>query len=191
VAWFSRKKDLERDFMEHVFVHADGLYRYGLRLCGDEHLAADLVQDCLTRAFDAYGRLRPGTNHRAWAYTILRNGFISRQRKHKREEELPNEELVVDGAAGEPGLTLVKAADGYRHGFEDEVLAALAALSETQRTAVVLCDVEGMSYEEIAEIMACPVGTVRSRIHHARRRLRELLTDYGRDRGYGRSDEAL
>ena len=82
---------------------------------------------------------------------------------------------------------MIRAVDGFRHGFDDQVLAALDDLPEHQRTAVVLCDVEGMPYDDIAEVMGCPVGTVRSRIHHARRRLREGLATYARQQGIGLS----
>ncbi len=193
MVWSGARKraQIEREFMAHVFVHAEGLYRYALRLTGQPQSAEDLVQDALARAFDAFERLRPNTNHRAWVFTILRNAFISTQRRLGREQELEDPTILPDDDAPTALDRLAHAGDGYRHGFEDEVLAALQALSEQQRTAVVLCDVEGMSYEDIAAVMACPVGTVRSRIHHARRRLREVLDAYARGKGYGRLDEAV
>ncbi|MGM0574798.1 MAG: sigma-70 family RNA polymerase sigma factor [Myxococcota bacterium] len=189
--WLRRTRDTEEAFLEDVFVHADGLFRYAMRLCGDEDQADDLVQETLTRAFDAFGRCRPGTNHRAWAFTILRNTFFSRCRRAGRETDLPEPEGVADPAGRHPSDGMVRPDDGYLHGFDDRVVEALGHLSETQRTAVVLCDVEGMDYEEIARVMECPVGTVRSRIHHARKRLRKRLAGYARRNGYGGSDVAL
>jgi RNA polymerase sigma-70 factor, ECF subfamily len=171
-------------------VHTDGLYRYAVRLCGDPEVASDLVQDALTRGFDAFGRLRADTNHRAWIFTILRNTYISRVRRAGREELLEEPATVIDiRRSHDPIAALVRREDGYRHGFEDPVLDALASLPEGQRTAVVLCDIEGLRYEEIAEVLDCPVGTVRSRIHHARKRLRAALGGYAHKRGYGRSDD--
>lgn len=176
--------------MADVFVHADGLYRYALRLAGDADAAADLVQDALVSACDAYDRLRPDTNHRAWVFTILRNRFLSRMRRAGREEELSEPDRVPDSAPDALDR-MVRQEDGYRHGFDDHVLLALGSLSEPQRTAVLLCDVEGMRYEEIAIVMGCPVGTVRSRIHHAREKLRQALEVYARTQGYGGRDVAL
>ncbi len=193
MSWFSRRagrkadarRDLEQAFIEHVFSERDGLYRYALRLCGgDRDQASDLVQDSLLKAFDAFGRLRPGTNHRAWVFTITRNTFLSGVRRAGREEALEDPASVVDRWSPAAPQQLVRADDGFRHGFEDQVLAALGRLSEPQRSAVVLCDVEGLRYEEIAEVLGCPVGTVRSRIHHARRSLRDALAGYAADKGY-------
>jgi len=164
--------------MDAVFVHSDGLYRYALRLTADEHAASDLVQDALTKAFDAFERLSPDANHRAWVYTIARNTFISRHRKSGREQELEDPNLLP-GDEPDPLSRMARPSDGYRHAFDDDVLGALEELSEPQRTAVVLCDIEGLSYEEIAGIMECPLGTVRSRIHHARKKIRDTLASSG------------
>ncbi len=177
--------------MEAVFTHSEALYRYALRLTGDAEVAADLVQDALTKAYDAFDRLRPDTNHRAWAYTIVRNLYISRLRRSGREEPLREPGQIVDLRSASPVAALVRPDDGYRHGFEDQVLAALGALPEAQRSAIILCDVEGLRYEEIAAVLECPVGTVRSRIHHARKRLRSVLSGYARERGYGGTDVAV
>ncbi|MCB9727691.1 MAG: sigma-70 family RNA polymerase sigma factor [Deltaproteobacteria bacterium] len=192
MAWFRRRTAAPDDaFVERVLAHGDALYRYAVRLTGDEDSAGDLVQEALARAVEAFGRLRPDTNHRAWIFTILRNAWISRLRRSGREAELAEPELLADEDAPDPAEGLVRASDGYRHGFEDQVLRALARLPETQRSAILLCDVEGMRYEEIAVVMGCPVGTVRSRIHHARRQLRGWLEEYARERGYGGSDVAM
>ena len=187
LSWLGRKKRdkdavLKDAFMDVVFVHADGLFRYALRLAGDPDTAADLVQETFTRAFDAFDRLRPNTNHRAWTFTILRNAFLSRMRRAAREEILADPELTLPTLLGAEAAN-VPALDA--RGFEDSVVSALDTLPEPQRTAVLLCDVEEMSYEEIAQVMECPVGTVRSRIHHARRRLRELLAGHAKEKGYG------
>lgn len=185
-----RRDDAERAFLEHVVVHWEGLFRYALRLANnDEQEAEDLVQETLIKALKAFDRTlarqRGEVNLRGWAFTILRNTFLSRVRRSGRELPLDEPSQVEDSGPAPPQiLALVRPDDGYRHGFEDEVLAALDALPETQRSAIVLCDIEGMTYEEIATVLDCPVGTVRSRIHHARRRLRETLSGYANARGY-------
>ena len=192
MSWFRRERDdREARFMDAVFTHSDALYRYALRLTGDSDVAADLVQDALTRAYDAFDRLRPDTNHRAWAYTIVRNLYLSRLRRAGREASLDEPDEIVDEGAVGALSALVRRDDGYRHGFEDQVLAALSALPEAQRSAIILCDVEGLRYEDIAGVLGCPVGTVRSRIHHARKRLRLVLSGYARERGYGGTDVAV
>lgn len=173
----SRSQGRQRKaFMERVFVHVDGLYRYALRLTGDEQRASDLVQESLTKALVAFERLAPDANHRAWLFTIARNTYISGLRRDRHLEELPDAANIP--AQGPDTLRLLAGPhDNYRHAFDDEVVGAIQSLSEAQRTAVVLCDVEGLSYEEIDAVMGCPVGTIRSRIHHARKRLREILVD--------------
>ena len=180
-----RPQPQDEAFSDAVLVHAHGLYRYATRLVREPADAEDLVQETMIKALRAFDRLRPNTNHRAWVFTILRNTWLSRQRKAGREQPLEDPTVLPDLRAIHPAVQMVRREDGYRHGFDDEVLRALDRLPEPQRTAIVLCDVEGMSYEEIADVMTCPVGTVRSRIHHARRRLREGLSAYARQAGYG------
>jgi RNA polymerase sigma-70 factor (ECF subfamily) len=147
-------------------------------------VAADLVQESLTKAVEAFERLRPDTNHRAWIFTILRNAWISRIRRSGREVELVEPELVADDEPEVAGESLVRADDGYRHGFEDQVLRALERLPESQRSAVVLCDVEGMRYEEIAEILGCPVGHGAQPHPPRAAAARGWLDVYARERGY-------
>jgi len=197
VGWFGNKRsargrnqDVEQAFVAHVFAHWEGLHRYAVRLSGSEHEAEDLVQEALTKAFQAFDRVREDTNYRAWVFTILRNAFLSRVRKSGRELPLEDSVSVVDDAGGALDHALVRQDDGWRHGFEDEVLAALGELPESQRTAIVLCDVEGLTYDEISHVLGCPIGTVRSRIHHARRRLRSTLAGYANARGYADAEQA-
>lgn len=185
MSWFNRQKpDSEQAFMDLVYVHWDALYRYALRLTRDPQQAEDLVQDTLTKAFKAFDRLKDQTNHRAWSFTILRNTFVSRMRKAGREVELEEPQRVEDVDAHRGIAALREQGDDPTYAFEDEVLRALDQLPESQRSALTLCDIEGLSYEEISHIMDCPVGTVRSRIHHARRRLRDTLSGYASARGY-------
>ncbi len=183
--------DRERLFLAEVFPHADGLRRYALRLAGDEAAAMDLVQEALTKAYAGLQRVRPGTNYRAWIFTILRNTYLSTQRRDWRREPLAEPHRVPARPAPPPeGGEVARNPGAWGHVFGDEVLAALDALSEPQRSAVVLSDIEGLSYQEIAAVLGCPVGTVRSRIHHARRRLRQDLAAYAAQQGIGRQQSA-
>ena len=193
LGWFTRKTErpFEARFLENVYVHVEGLYRYAMRLERDPSRAEDLVQESMTKAFKAFDRLPENSNYRAWAYTIVRNTFISRRRQSGRLELVADAGELVDASYEDPVEALARRSEGHRQAFEDEVLAALDALPSKQRSVVVLCDVEGLSYEEISGVVGCPVGTVRSRIHHGRRRLRAILAGYARSKGYGRSNEAL
>lgn len=187
MGWFGLRKqrDAEREFMERVFVHWDAMHRYALRLTASEAEANDLVQDAMTKALQHFDRVRPDTNYRAWVFTIVRNAFVSKVRKTSRETLLEDADLLAADPEPEVGLALAAlGGNRFKEGFEDEVLLALQQLPESQRTAVVLCDIEGLDYEGIAHVLDCPVGTVRSRIHHARKRLKAALSGYAKTRGY-------
>lgn len=187
MSWFGlrAKRDAERDFMEKVFVHWDGMYRYALRLTGNDSEANDLVQEAMAKALQHFDRVRPDTNYRAWVYTIVRNAFVSKLRKGDRVSLVEDIDLHPAEPEAPVGSVMeLLGTDKFKEGFEDEVLAALQELPEAQRTAVVLCDIEGLDYEAIAHVLDCPVGTVRSRIHHARKRLKQALVGYARARGF-------
>jgi RNA polymerase sigma-70 factor (ECF subfamily) len=184
----------ERFFMEHVFAHWEAAHRFALRLSGQPSEAADIVQEAMMRAFESFERTREDTQWRAWLFTIVRNTFISRTRKLARETSLddpqrPVAEPVPDNEDAAPAIDW-RTLRGAGAAFEDEILKALMDLPEQQRSALVLCDIEGMDYDTIAGILACPVGTVRSRIHHARRRLREALATFAVSRGYRHAENA-
>ncbi len=142
------------------------LRAFAISLSGDTDRADDLVQDTLVRALANVERFEAGTNLNAWLFTILRNLFHSEYRKRRREVE------DVDGAYSET-LTSLPEQDGHLD-FED-LRTALAVLPEDQREAVLLVGASGFSYEEAAEICACAVGTIKSRVNRARSRLAELM----------------
>ena len=128
----------------------------------------DLVQECLLKAFDALDRVPEGSNYKGWLFTILRNTHLSRMRRAGRVHFSDNPPEPADYRPGPLGR--LENGEGARASdrFDDQVLMALSALPEVQRSAVILCDVERMPYDDIAKVMGCPVGTVRSRIFHAR-----------------------
>ena len=161
--------------------HLDALYNLARWLTRDPVEAEDLVQETYLRAIRAAHQFRPGTNLRAWLFQILRNTFFTLHKRKGREPE-SFDPVVLDGMATERAGA--RADDGFA-GPPDgtagvDLTAALKRLPEEYRSVVLLADVEDMSMVEIARVMACPVGTVKSRLFRARAILRELLRDYVR-----------
>jgi RNA polymerase sigma-70 factor (ECF subfamily) len=168
--------------------HLDDLYAVALRYTRNKADAEDLVQETILRAYGAWDRFIPGSNCRAWLLRILTNSFINvyrRGRSHRKFAQRPGDEPVTAfygeatrGRAGDPEGTLVQDRLG------DEVTRALADLSDDYRMVVVLADLEGLKYKEVATILGVPVGTVMSRLFRARRQLEDRLApfaeaDYG------------
>lgn len=163
-------------------------YNFAFRLAGNEHDARDLVQEAFVRAVTHYGGYDKGRPFESWLFTIMRNIYLDEVRRFSHghsisldapmaREERPWEEILPSSEL-EPAASLVQRES-------DEVLQkALDSLAVHYRTALTLCDIEGFSYEEIGTIMACPVGTVRSRISEGRRLFRKAYEEL--ERGAGR-----
>lgn len=147
------------------------IYNFAYRLTGNRHDAADLVQEVLLRVSVGLDRYTPGS-FEAWLWRITRNAFIDEVRRKQRRPtvELVEGDRSMVGAAPSPDEVLAQVR------LSDDVQAALLKLPLDFRECVVMCDVVGLSYEEIAAAVDAPVGTVRSRIHRGRRQLREMLT---------------
>lgn len=174
-------------FEAEALVYVDQLYSAALRMTRNPTDAEDLVQETIVKAFAAFHQYRPGTNLKAWLYRILTNTFINTYRKKQREplqsgDEVEDWQLARAASHTSGGLRSAEA-EALDALPDDDVKAALASIGEDFRMAVYLADVEGFSYKEIAEIMVTPIGTVMSRLHRGRHQLRELLTDYARERG--------
>ncbi len=176
----TKKNSARADFEREALGHLDAMYGAALRLTRNPVDAEDLVQDALVKAFRFYDGFEAGTNMKAWLLKILRNTFINRYRRGQRER------AVFDGVAAAPvgagvmsreamrGLTQpVEAAQ--RRLLAEEIQNALDELPDDHRMMVVLADVEELSYREIAEIVGCPIGTVMSRLHRARKALQQRL----------------
>jgi len=173
-------------FAEQAMPYMSGLYAAALRMTRNRSDAEDLVQETYLRAYRGFEGFREGTNLKAWLYRILTNTFINLYRAKKRRPD----EVELDDGAGDftlfrrlGGLEAASAASTPEtevlEGIPDsEVKEALEALPEQFRMAVILADVEGFSYKEIAEILGVPIGTVMSRIHRGRRGLQKRLWDY-------------
>ena len=172
-------------FLAEATPHLEGLSRVARRLMGTREDGADLLQETLLRAFRTWSSFRPGTDSRAWLFTILYSIFANRWQQRRRRpldvslqevEERFEHELAAP--AWEDPLDHLQAG---RHGAGEAVDAALASLPPEFAATVVLVDIEELSYEEAARVLACPLGTVRSRLARGRRLLAALLSDYVRE----------
>jgi RNA polymerase sigma-70 factor (ECF subfamily) len=178
----------ERSFEEQALPFMDQLYAAALRMTRNPSDAQDLVQETFVKAFAAWAQFHQGTNLKAWLYRILTNTFINNYRKKQREPYQTPIEDLEDWQLGGAESTTARAArsaeaEAIDHLPDSDVKNALQAIPEDFRMAVYFADVEGFSYQEIADIMKTPIGTVMSRLHRGRRMLRDLLSDYARDRG--------
>jgi RNA polymerase sigma-70 factor, ECF subfamily len=167
------------EFEATALPFARSLYSTARRLTGRAEDALDIVQETFLRAFRTFHNFRAGTNPKAWLFTILRSVAANRHRDDQRRPRLValddlDERFAAHAASGPPAIELDAA----------EVERALASLPEEFRLAVLLVDVEELSYEEAADVLACPVGTVRSRLSRARRGLAVALHDYAARAGY-------
>jgi RNA polymerase sigma-70 factor (ECF subfamily) len=165
-----------------VLDHADAMYRLARHLTRTDEDAADLVQEAYTRAFGARSQFKPGTNLRAWLFRILRNAFIDayrRERGNPARTALDSDDPPDRVASGYEPLRGDEELDRLRRVVAQDLDAALASLSADART-VVLLDLEGFTEGELAEVLGCSAGTIKSRLSRARAALRERLRDYAR-----------
>ncbi len=179
--------DLEERFERDALPLLREMYAGALRLTRNPADAEDLVQETYLRAYRAFSTFREGTNLRAWLYRILTNAFINLYRKRQREPQTISEDEVPEWYLYEQMTDQGAEASAERLVLEaipdEDVQAALAELPEQFRLAVLLADVEGFSYREIAEMLEIPLGTVMSRLHRGRRALEKRLWDVMRERG--------
>lgn len=180
-----QERGLERaTIQEEALTHIDALYRTAVRMSGNPTDAEDLVQETYLRAFRSLDQFQAGTNLRAWLFKILTNAFINDYRKRSRRPRSTSLDNVEDyylyahliDSGIQPSTSGPE--EEVLAGITDEsVIRALEALPDDFRQVVLLADVEGFAYREIAEIMSIPVGTVMSRLHRARRRLQRTLLE--------------
>jgi RNA polymerase sigma-70 factor, ECF subfamily len=183
-------EELRALFEEQALPFIDQLYAAGMRMTRNPADAQDLVQETYVKAFSAFRQYQQGTNLKAWLYRILTNTFINSYRKKQRDPYKNTIDDLEDWQLGEAVSTTSASrvsrsaeAEAIDHLPDSTVKDALQSIPEDFRLAVYLADVEGFSYQEIADIMKTPVGTVMSRLHRGRRLLRDRLTGYAQERG--------
>lgn len=176
------------EIFDHEFLpHIHSMYNFGYRLTLDRDDAKDLVQDTYFKAFRFIESFQRGTNAKAWLFRILKNSFINDYRKKVKE---PNKvdyqevESFYNSDDVDRQITSDLRVDALKDMIGDEISNALNALDVDFRTVIILCDLEGFKYEEMAKILDIPIGTVRSRLHRARQLLKEKLSEYAKSMGY-------
>lgn len=170
-------------FESMVKTHEKALYLFAYRLCGNHHEAQDLLQEGLYRAYRSFSKFETGTAFDRWLYQIIHNLYIDHYRKKKRrplvasiDEPLPH--LETEKTIEIADWSFNPENEAMRGELGSQIQRGLEELSPEYRTAVILCDIQGLSYEEISQILNCSIGTVRSRIHRGRKMLRRLLLPY-------------
>lgn len=183
--------DGKAGFEEEALPHLDAVYRFALRLSGSPDQAADLVQDTFLRAYRSWDQYTRGTRAKSWLFTICRNLFLRGRERAQRHDALVEKHTSRDDGLPDPVNPLWSTldsvdpeADFFDSIVDEEILRAVDALPEEFRSVVLLSDLEGLSYQEIAEIVEVPVGTVKSRLFRGRRRLQEALYQYAMDTGF-------
>jgi len=170
--------------------HLDALYGTAYRLARNPRDAEDLVQEALMRAYRFWDTFEKDSNCKAWLLRILTNTFINEYQRKRRQREVLDaataEQATTDGVLVHESAQAQQSPEGMLldRSVSDDVQRALDALPVDFRTAVVLCDVEGLSYKEIADVMDCPVGTVMSRLFRGRRLLQTSLEQFAKEQGY-------
>jgi RNA polymerase sigma-70 factor (ECF subfamily) len=172
-------------FQAVALPHLDAVYRYAYALARDRSLAEDLTQDTFLQALRHWDQFTPGTNARAWLFTICRNLFLRQRERRAREE--PTEAATLDGLTAD-AQAFAAPSDGGRALFDapelgDVIRKELDKLPAEYREVVELSDLQDQSYADIAQVLGVPLGTVKSRLFRGRRMLQEALVDYARDAG--------
>ncbi len=171
------------EFMPHI----DSMYNFAYRLTFDEDDAKDLVQDTYLKAYRFINSFEQGTNAKAWLFRILKNSFINEYRKKSKQPtkvDYQEVETYYNSDDVDYQSTTDLRAESVKDMLGDEISNALNSLAVDFRTVIILCDLEGFTYEEMAKILDIPIGTVRSRLHRARNLLKDKLRGYAQNMGY-------
>jgi RNA polymerase sigma factor (sigma-70 family) len=181
-------EEKHRIFNQEFMPQIDSMYNFAYRLTNDEDDANDLLQDTYMKAFRFINSFQQGTNAKAWLFRILKNSFINDYRKKSKEPSKIDyqevETVYNSNEDAEVESTTDLRIEAVQDLIGDEVATALNSLPVDFRTVIILCDIEGFTYEEMAKILDIPIGTVRSRLHRARNLLKEKLRSYAKSMGY-------
>jgi RNA polymerase sigma-70 factor (ECF subfamily) len=178
-------RDFKQRFEEVALPHLDSVHRLARSLSGNPAEADDLVQETFVRAYRAFGSFELRAHGaRPWLLRILHNAFLTHRQRRQRDPLHASGSELGHVAAG-VDLPSVDSESVDWDGFDEELKQAVAELPEEFRTVLMLLAIEGLSYREIADVCECPVGTVMSRLHRARKGLTEKLREYARERNLG------
>jgi len=178
---------LEKDkiFNGELIPQADALYNFAYSLVFEEARAQDLVQEAYLKAYRFIHSFEPGSNAKAWLFQILKNAFINEYRKKSRQpQKVDFEDFKDKNQLEKQSISIDIEQDVYTHMIGDEITTALNSLPVDFRVAIILSDIEGFTYEEIAKITDIPIGTVRSRLFRARNLMKEQLREYAKEKGF-------
>lgn len=181
------KADKDAQFEKEFMPLINSLYNFAYRLTLDEDDANDLVQETYLKAYRFFDSYEQGTNAKAWLFRILKNSFINDFRKKSKEPskiDYQEVESYYNSDDVDESITTDLRVETLADMIGDEVANALNSLAVDFRTIIILCDLEGFTYEEMAKILDIPIGTVRSRLHRARNLLKEKLKEYANSMGY-------
>jgi RNA polymerase sigma-70 factor (ECF subfamily) len=177
----------QKEFQEEAVAHINSLYNYALHLTMNPDDAEDLVQETYLKAYKFFNSFERGTNCKAWLFKILKNNYINKFRKNSREPGKVDYDLIKDfyhTIKDVQSDTTEAESDFFHSLLHEEVYQALQSLPDEFREVIQLCDIEGFTYEEIANMVESPIGTVRSRLYRGRKLLRASLEDYAKKHGY-------
>jgi RNA polymerase sigma-70 factor (ECF subfamily) len=174
-------------FNQEFMPHINSMYNFAYRLTLDSDDSKDLLQDTYLKAYRFIDSFQQGTNAKAWLFRILKNSFINDYRKKSKEPskvDYQEVESFYNSEDVDRQITPDLRVEALQDMIGDEISVALNSLDVDFRTVIILCDLEGFKYEEMAKILDIPIGTVRSRLHRARNLLKEKLSEYARKMGY-------
>jgi len=180
-------KEKQAIFNDEFMPHINSMYNFAYRLTLDEDDAKDLLQDTYLKAYRFIDSFQQGTNAKAWLFRILKNSFINDYRKKSKEPskvDYQEVESYYNSDDVDRQITPDLRVEALQDMIGDEISNALNALDVDFRTVIILCDLEGFKYDEMAKILDIPIGTVRSRLHRARNLLKEKLSEYAKKMGY-------
>ncbi len=178
-----KQKIFNDEFMPHI----NSMYNFAYRLTLDQDDSKDLLQDTYLKAYRFIDSFQKGTNAKAWLFRILKNSFINDYRKKSKEPskvDYQDVETYYNSEDVDRQITPDLRVEALRDMIGDEISNALNSLDVDFRTVIILCDLEGFKYDEMAKILDIPIGTVRSRLHRARNLLKEKLSTYAKQMGY-------